>query len=87
MKNNPRAKKIYGKGFWGIGINKTSRGIMPDSTTIPFGLVVTLKAIDNVNRIEDFVQQCFLNNWLVRRLDVNTQLDVYNRADTEIDWE
>lgn len=87
LKNKPRAKKIYGKGFWGIGINKTNRGIMPDSTTIPFGLVVTLKAIDNVNRIEDFVQQCFLNNWLVRKLDVNAQLEVYNRADTEIDWE
>lgn len=36
------------------------------------------------NRIDDFVKMCEAKGWLVNRLDVQNQLDIYARAEEEI---
>ena len=34
-----------------------------------FGVVVTLKEINGINRIEDFIKACILRGWIVNRID------------------
>lgn len=52
-----------------------------------FGVVVTLKELNGVNRIEDFVQQSELRGWLVNGLQIHTQVELYNSLKEEIDFE
>ena len=44
-----------------------------------FGIVITLKEMYGKNRIDDFIKTCEAKGWLVNRLDVQNQLDVYIR--------
>ncbi len=37
---------------------------------IKFGLVVTLKEINGENRIDEFIQRCFFNQWFVEKGDI-----------------
>lgn len=89
LKENGREKKAYSTGMWGIKIRTTERGYGPDKKGqgLRFGAVITLKEINGVNRIDDFVQRCSLRGWIVNRIDVKTSVDIYNAAEVEIDFE
>ena len=50
-------------------------------------VVVTLKEMNGVNRIDDFVKMCLARGWLVQRLDIENQLDLYAKAEEEIEFE
>ena len=39
------------------------------------------------NRIDEFMKNCMAHGWLVNRLDVETQLDIYSRAEEELELE
>lgn len=52
-----------------------------------FGLVITLKEMYGKNRIEDFVKMCEAKGWLVNRIDVQNQFDIYARAEEEIKFD
>ena len=47
----------------------------------------TLKEMNGVNRIDDFVKMCLARGWLVQRLDIENQLDLYAKAEEEIEFE
>ena len=81
-----RAKKCYGKGIWGISLKTKERLDEKFGVGINFGIVVTLKEIDGVNRIDDFVRNCSLRGWLVNKIDVENRIDIYNIAEEEIDF-
>ena len=55
--------------------------------SLPFGIVVTLKEMKKVNRIDDFIKLCMARNWMVTSLDVENQIDVYTKAEEEITFE
>ena len=40
-----------------------------------------------MNRIEDFVQQCSLKGWLVNRINVENQIDIYQTANETIEFD
>lgn len=84
---HPRARKIYDRPAWGIKIRKTSRLSMGDPAAQPFGLVATLKEINKANRIDSFVQHCVAEGWMVRTLDVDTRIRIYNAEQVEIEFE
>ena len=52
-----------------------------------FGVVVTLKEMNGVNRIDDFIKLCMVRGWLVNRIDIQNQIDVYSKAEEEIEFE
>ncbi|HEM1071109.1 TPA: S8 family peptidase, partial [Listeria monocytogenes] len=66
-KFSPRSqgKKVYENRLWGMSIKTKERLNASDGEGIRFGVVVTLKEINGVNRIDDFIQQCSLRGWLV----------------------
>lgn len=49
--------------------------------------VVTLKEMNGVNRIDDFIKLCMVRGWLVNQIDVQNQIDIYNKAEEEIEFE
>jgi len=54
---------------------------------IKFGLIVTLKEIDGVNRFNDFIRQCELRGWLVNQVDVDSTIEVYDKANQSITFD
>ncbi|PIT88698.1 MAG: serine protease [Candidatus Magasanikbacteria bacterium CG10_big_fil_rev_8_21_14_0_10_36_32] len=74
-----QARDVYDKGMWGLSIKSKER-LNKRNDGINFGLVVTLKEINGVNRINDFVHQCELLGWLVNRVDVDNKINIYNKA-------
>ncbi len=87
LKNKARPKKKYEAGMWGIRIVTKERGASKKGRGMQFGLVITLREMEGVNRIDEFIKLCGLHNWLVIPLDIETNLDLYNISDEEISWE
>ena len=84
LKPRTRAKKSYGNPLWGISIKTKERLGIKYGEGLRFGVVITLKEINGVNRIEDFIQQCNLRGWLVQRVDIEQQVRLYNKMEEEL---
>jgi len=81
----PRCK--YDSGSWGLSIKTKERLKTTRDNATPFGVVITLKEMNGVNRINEFMKLCMVRGWIVNRVDVNTQIDVYNKAEEEITFD
>ena len=82
-----RNKKAYDKGLWGISLKTKERLDKKYGEGLNFGIIVTLKEIHGVNRIDEFIKQCSLRGWLVNKIEVNTRIDIYNTAEEKIDFD
>lgn len=71
---------------WGMSVKTIERLRKRDGKGIRFGVVVTLKEINGINRIDDFIKQASLRGWLVNELQVETQVDIYNKLNEEIEF-
>lgn len=87
LNSRARPKKILASEFWGISVKSKSRENDNRRAPLPFGVVITLKEMNGVNRYEDFISLCQVRGWLVERLDVRTHLDIYAKAEEEIQFE
>ena len=72
---------------WGISIKTKERLNNGDGKGLKFGLVITLKEINEVNRIDTFVRNCISCGWDVNAISVDNKLDIYNIAEEEIEFE
>ena len=79
-------RKAYDSGLWGLKINTKER-LQRRKEPLQFGVVVTLKEMNGVNRIDDFIKMCMARGWLVNQLDIENQLDVYAKAEEDIVFE
>ena len=67
---------------------KTNNRVNPeDGEGVRFGVVVTLKEINGVNRIDEFIRDCTLNGWLVKVIDVQGRIDIHKKVNEEIEFE
>ena len=80
-------RKAYDAGVWGLSIKTKERLQTKKKQGLPFGVVITLKEMNGENRIDDFIKLCMARGWLVNRLDVENQLDIYAKAEEEIEFE
>lgn len=87
LKKGSRPKKVYDSGIWGISIKTKERLDEKYGKGIKFGVVVTLKEINGVNRIDEFIKQCSFRGWLVNRIDINNRIDIYNVAEEEVKFD
>ena len=85
--NRVQSKQVYGKNLWGISIKTKERLEDKYGENLIFGLVITLKEINGVNRIEDFIQGCILNNWFVNRVNIENKIDIYTTAEDVINFD
>lgn len=87
LKKGNRAKKCYNKGIWGVSLKTKERLDEKYGIGIKFGVIVTLKEIDGVNRIDDFIKNCSLRGWLVNEVNIENRIDIYNIAEEELDFD
>lgn len=77
----------YGERLWGISITSKERLTSQMVKDLNFGAVITLREVNGINRIQDFIKACTLRGWIVNEIDVHNQLDVYNTNQEEIVFE
>lgn len=80
-------KKSFNNKNWGMEIKTNSRLNPEDSKGIRFGVVITLKEINNKNRIEEFIQNCHFNKWLVNEIDVQNKITIHQKFNEDINFE
>lgn len=86
-KSNARPKKVYEAGMWGLRIVTKERGSEKLGKGMRFGAVVTLKEMRGKNRIDDFIKLCGLKGWLVNQVDIDANIDLYNKTDEDVKWD
>ncbi len=47
-------------------------------------MVVTIKAIDGVNRISQFMQLCRANGWIVNEVDIDVTAQIHEKAEEHL---
>lgn len=82
-----RARKAYYSKLWGLSIKSKARNAAGARDRLAFGVIVTLKEMHGVNRIDDFIQQCQARGWIVNRINVEAKVNVYNQAQMELPLE
>ena len=87
IKKGARPRIKYGNGSWGLSIKTKERLKSTRDRSTPFGVVVTLKEMNGVNRIDDFIKQCIFRGWIVNRIDIDNRVDVYNKAEEEVTFD
>lgn len=83
LKNN-KALKAYGERLWGISVTSKDRLTTRINKGLNFGAIITLKEVNGINRIQDFIRACTLRGWIVNELDINNQVELYNSNQEEI---
>lgn len=86
-KDTARPKKIYENASWGLSVKSKDRLGKGDGKGIKFGVVITLKEINGVNRYDEFIRQCSFKGWLVNKIDVENRLELYNIAEQDIEFD
>lgn len=79
-------KDSYNNKNWGMEIKTNNRLDPKDGVGIRFGVVITLKEMNGVNRIDDFIKSCTLNGWLVNAIDIRNRLDIHKKVNEDIEF-
>jgi hypothetical protein len=86
-KDKMKPKISYQNKNWGMEIKTNNRLDPKDGEGIRFGVVVTLKEINGVNRIDEFIRNCTLNGWLVNSIDVQNRIEINRIVNEEVEFE
>ncbi len=70
-----------------ISIKTKERLAAKNGKGMPFGVVVTLKEMNGVNRIDEFIKRCILRGWIVNEVDIVNRMDVYHSAEEEVKFD
>lgn len=87
LKNRAVPRKSYTSGMWGISILTKERVATKERENLQFGLIITLKEMYGKNRMDEFMKNCMAHGWLVNRIDVQNQVDIYAQGEEEIEFE
>ena len=87
MKDNARPRKAYPSGLWGLSIKTKERLAPKAGRGLRFGIVVTLKEMNGVNPIDEFIKLCMVRGWLVNSIDVQSHIDLYSKIEEDIEFE
>ena len=88
LKDKKIPKKSYTKNKnWGMEIKTNNRLDPSDGIGLRFGVVVTLKEMYGINRIDEFIKNCNLNGWLVNKIDIDNRIDIHEKINEDIEFE
>ncbi len=90
VSEKPKSRKIpkssYKNKNWGMEVKTNNRLDPQDGIGLRFGVVVTLKEMYGVNRIDEFIRNCNLNGWLVNKINVENRIDIHEKVNEEIEF-
>ena len=78
-------KKSYENKNWGMEIKTSNRLDPKDGEGIRFGVVVTIREINGINRIDEFIRSCILNGWLVNVIDIDNRINLHQIINEDIE--
>ena len=80
-------KDSYRNKNWGMEVKTNNRLEPKDGVGVRFGVVVTLKEMNGMNRSDEFIRNCTLNGWLVNIIDVDNRVEIHQKINEEIEFE
>lgn len=86
LKDRMLPKISYTNKNWGMEIKTNNRLNPKDGMGVRFGVVVTLKEINGINRIDEFIKNCTLNGWLVNKIDIKNRIDIHKKLNEDIEF-
>lgn len=90
ISEKPKDRKIPKKSYlnknWGMEVKTNNRLDPKDGVGLRFGVVVTLKEMYGVNRIDEFIRNCILNGWLVNKINIQNRIDIHEKVNEEIEF-
>lgn len=86
LKEKRAPKKSYQNKNWGIEVKTNNRLDPQNGVGLRFGIIVTMKEMYGVNRIDEFIRNCNLNGWLVNKIDVENRIDIHKKVNEEIEF-
>lgn len=84
VKDRRVPKKSYRNKNWGMEIKTNNRLDPEDGVGLRFGVVVTIKEMYGINRIDEFIKNCNLNGWLVNAIDIQDRIEIHEKINEEI---
>lgn len=87
IKERKVPKISYKNKNWGIEVKTNNRLDSKDGEGLRFGIVVTLKEMYGVNRIDEFIRNCNFNGWIVNKIDVKNRISIHEKVNEEIMFE
>lgn len=84
VKDRRVPKKSYRNKNWGMEIKTNNRLDAEDGVGLRFGVVVTIKEMYGINRIDEFIKNCNLNGWLVNAIDIQNRIEIHEKINEEI---
>jgi hypothetical protein len=82
VKDRRVPKKSYRNKNWGMEIKTNNR--LDPGVGLRFGVVVTIKEMYGINRIDEFIKNCNLNGWLVNAIDIQNRIEIHEKINEEI---
>lgn len=79
--------KSYSNKLWALSIKAKDRLKSIKDNEVKFGVVITLKEINGINRYDDFKKMCSVNGWIVNDITIENRLEIYNNANEEITFD
>lgn len=86
LKNN-KPVKSYEERLWGLAITSKERLRTSVGRKLNFGVVITLREVNGINRIYDFKRACTLRGWIVNEIDIKNRIEIYNNNQEELSFE
>lgn len=87
VKDRRVPKKSYRNKNWGMEIKTNNRLDPEDGVGLRFGVVVTIKEMYGINRIDEFIKNCNLNGWLVNAIDIQNRIEIHEKINEEIHFD
>lgn len=87
IKSRAIAKKSFPNSNWGFSLVAKKRLDATEREELPFGLVISLKAMDGVNRLAVFLQHCRANQINVDQIDIAQSIEFHQLIEEDIHFE
>ena len=87
IKDRRIPKKSYKNKNWGMEIKTNNRLDAADGIGLRFGVVVTIKEMYGINRIDEFIKNCNLDGWFVNEINIQNRINLHEKINEEIYFE
>ncbi len=87
LKERLKPRISYDDRLWGFAVTSKGRLSTQIEKHLNFGAVITLKELNGVNRIDQFIKACTLRGFIVNQLDVQNRIEIYNATQDEIHFD
>ena len=82
-----KPRKAYETGLWGVSLKTKERLTQKYGLNLKFSIVITLRELEGINRINEFINLCQIRGWLVQSIDIKNRINIHQISEQEIRFE